>query len=203
MFYTIAVVVVMILALTFFFKSHARNSEEKVPQDYVEAITLLADEQANRRFLNCSNAQAELVVGLMISQNSEYSEVLIYSESLGPAFYKEILQNPRGRFRVIFCNTKALEVILALPKEVQDRIDYRASSTPRSERFLVIGDAFRYQLSEISHLVFGRIIQYEPDIRKSSSELFVVCNFNEPESAQKLRARFESMWEEAGPWPRS
>lgn len=201
MFYTIAVVVVMIMALTFFFKRHARNSEEKLPQDYVEAVTLLADEQVNRRFLNDSNAQAGLVSMLMVSHNPGHNEVLIYSESLEPAFYRDILLNTTARFRVIFCNTKALELLKPLPKDVQNRIEYRASSTPRGERFMVVGNAFRYQLAEISHLMFGKIIQYEPDARRSSSELFVVCNFNEPGSARKLRDRFEAMWDEASPWP--
>lgn len=199
MFYTIAVVIIVMLMLALFFKSYVASSEEKVPQDYVEAITLLADKQGNRRFLNGSNAQAELVAGLMVSRNSEHHEVLIYTESLEPAFYKEILQNSRGRFRVIFCNTKALGVIRALPKDVQDRIDYRVSNTPWSERFLVVGNAFRYQLAEISHLLFGKIIQYEPGTRRSSNELFVVCNFNEPETAQKLRDNFEILWANSVP----
>lgn len=168
-------------------RTNIRNSkaylERPVSDDYRSAVTRLADNNVNRRFLNDSKEQAKLIAGLMVSRAVENRDVLIYSDSLEPEFYTEILRYSECHFRILVGNTGALGVIKSLPKYAQDRIDCRASTTPKGVHFLVTKHSFRYELPE------------HPD------ELFVVCNFYEPEIAQLLRDRFETMWENSIQFP--
>lgn len=150
--------------------------EGPVPDDYRAAITGLADNMVNRRFLNSSKEQTKLIARLMVNRVVENGDVLIYSDSLEQEFYTEILCHSRCHFRILVGNTGALKVIKSLPQHAQNRIDCRAHNGFKKEHFLVIKHSFRYELPEYQN------------------ELLVICNFYEPETAQKLRDRFEAMW---------
>jgi hypothetical protein len=153
-------------------------------EKYRFAVAEIANSKKDRRFLNGEEWHAEIVAGMMVS-HAKNEEVLIYSDSLGPEFYAKILLNSYCSFRILLGNvgnSRALDVIRALPQEAQSRIDFRVSNAPYGKHFLVVGDSIRCEADD------------------DGNELFVVCNFNEPDAAQRLRDRFESMWEKSPPW---
>lgn len=157
--------------------------ERPMSDDYRFAVTKLAYDRTNQRFLNDSNEHAKLVARLMVSRVVGGGDVLIYSDSLKPGFYAEILCYSKCHFRIIVGNTAAVEVIRSLPQEAQNRIEFRASNTPKRNHFLVAGNSFRSEISDCS------------------DELQVVCNFCESEVVEDLRNLFGAMWEKATPWP--
>ena len=151
-------------------------------KQYRVGVTMLADNMKNERFRIGEEWHAEIVAELMVGRTSKNDELLIYSDSLAPEFYAKILENSKCRIRILFGNTKALGILRALPQGAKDRIDFRASNTPRGKHFLVVGSSVRCE------------------VNNQGDELDACCNFNEPDAAQRLRDRFESMWEEASPW---
>lgn len=165
-----------------------------VPEEYRNAVTKLAEIKKNQRFLNGTNAHAEVVAGLMIAHAREADEVLIYSDALSEAFYQAVLRYSKCRIKILLDNSDGKDIIKALPQDVQNRLDYRMTRVADGAHFLVSGDAFRYELEYPTRLVFGIVVQLKPEHPEPHDELFVVCNFYEPRITRRLQARFEDMW---------
>lgn len=174
-----------------------KKNEETVSQEYRDAVTKLAEVKKNQRFLNGTNADAKVVAGLMIARAEEADEVLVYSDALSAAFYKEVLRHSKCRIKVLLDDREGINIIKALPQDVQSRLECRVTKVAGGAHFLVSDDAFRYELEYPTHLVFGIVVQYETKHPEPHDELFVVCNFYEPRISQRLRDRFGDMWTNA------
>ena len=151
-----------------------------VSEEYRTAVTKLADKGTNQRFLNDSNEHALLVTDLMFNRIDEMEEILIYSKSLKPAFYEKILRHSKHKIKILLDDTAGIDRIKTLPMDIQTRLECRLTGVTESH-FILAGRAFRFE------------------INKYLDELCVVCNFNEPKVAQKLRNRFDSLWNSASP----
>lgn len=167
-------------------KKEKEYLDRAVPDGYRLDITRIANAEVNRRFLNDGNNFAKIVVWLMIRRNLPPDEVLIYSKALTPSFYAEIMRatallDSKIRFRIVLDEKDGVNVINNLPEEVQKRIDFRIIDSHLGAHFLVTRCAYRYELIECPN------------------ELLVVCNFNEPESALRLRNNFEKLWANSVP----
>ena len=162
------------------------KAESGVPLNYIAAVTKLADERKNLRFLNDSNNFAKLVAWLMIRNVCPADEVLIYSKALTQSFYSEIMRascllDSKPRFKIVLDNKDGIEVIKKLPEDVQRRIDCRVATTQDGSHMLLTPVAFR------------------AEAKSYRDELFVVCNFYEPEVVQTLKSRFERIWANSVP----
>ena len=147
--------------------------------EYRAAVTVLANENKNRRFIISSGEHANIVVHLMVSKLERSDEILIYSDCLSLDFYRKILIDSNCQIKIIFDKIEGMKIIESLPEDVQDRITCwcRPSSDIEKRHFIVAGTSFSYEL--------------EP----WKDESFVVCNFYEPEIVERLKSRFERMWE--------
>lgn len=158
-------------------------STGELPRDYRKAVTKLADDKIDQRFLGASNEHAKFVAGLILEHSTESSELLIYSEALEDAFYEEVLRFSKCHIKVVLDNEEGVQIIRRLPQEVQNRLVVRFTHTPKGAHFLFLNNAVRFELK--------------------GDELFAVCNFNESDEAiQKLRDRFEELWKNAELHPR-
>lgn len=161
-------------------------AQPNLPLDYIHEVTKIADARKNRRFLNDSNSHAELVFWLMIRALRFNDEVLIYSSSLDLPFYSRILSgscflDSKPVFKIILDDKVGLEIIKKLPEDAQNRIDCRIATKKDDAHMIVTHHAFRIEAKDYH------------------DELFVVCNFNEPEVAEGLKKRFNRIWENAVP----
>lgn len=147
-----------------------------VTQEYRDAVTELATKKTRRRFLNDSGEHATLLIELMIGKAGPEDEVLIYSgELMGDCYRKALEESGSKSIRILTDSVKATAVIGALPKGAQKRITHLiVNEAELGNHFFVVGSAFRW---EMDHSVGS-----------------AVANFNEPETTDKLRARFENMW---------
>ncbi|HBH71244.1 MAG: hypothetical protein UU88_C0019G0003 [Parcubacteria group bacterium GW2011_GWC1_42_11] len=162
------------------------KSEPNVPLEYINAVTKLARKRKDQRFLNDGNNFAKLVAWLMISSVRPMDEILIYSKALTQPFYSTILRascllDSKPVFRVVLDDKEGIEVIKKLPEDVQSRIDCRLAATPEGSHMLLTPVAFR------------------AEAKSCHDELFVICNFYEPEVVQALKTRFERIWANSAP----
>ena len=154
----------------------------ELPRDYRKAVTKLADDKVDQRFLGASDAHAKLVAGIILEHSTEASEVLIYSKALEDAFYEEVLRFSKCHIKVVLDSEEGIKVIRRLPQDVQNRLVVRFTNTPKGAHFLFLNNAVRFELK--------------------GNELFAVSNFNESDEAiQRLRDRFEELWENAELYP--
>ncbi len=150
-----------------------------VTQEYRDAVTELATKKVNRRFLNDSGEHATLLIELMIGKAGPDDDVLIYSgELMGGCYRKALEESGSNSIRILTDAAKARTVIDALPEGVRKCITHLIiDKADQGNHFFVVGSAFRW---ELDHSVGS-----------------AVANFNEPETPNKLRARFEDMWKRA------
>lgn len=174
-----------------------KKNVETVSQEYRDAVTKLAEIKKNQRFLNGTNADAKVVAGLMITRAEQVDEVLVYSDALSADFYKEVFRHSKCRIKILLDDREGINIIKALPQDVQNRLEYRVTRVADGAHFLVSDDAFRYELEYPTRLMFGIVVQYETKHPERHDELYVVCNFYEPRITQRLRTRFEDMWANA------
>lgn len=148
-----------------------------VTDEYRDAVTKLADNKTDRRFLNDSGEHATLLANLMIGRSQADDEVLIYSGELVPAYFENALISAKGKIRILVDDKKGLSVIDNLPKDVRSKIQIKQISAEKdSNHFFVSGKAMRYELSH--------------------DKATAVANFNEPDSQiQKLKTTFNKMWD--------
>ena len=138
-------------------------------QEYIEAITRLADAKVNQRFLNDSASHAKLLSDLMIGRAEK--ETIIYSKCLKEAYFKDALAKAKGKVRILVDNADAAEWVRALGVH----ITVRSTSRPIGQHFFVVdGESFRMELDR------------DPKI--------AVANFNEPTACSALRKRFDKSW---------
>jgi hypothetical protein len=146
-----------------------------VTPEYKAAVTKLAHEQKNQRFLNDSPDHAKLLAKLMIGRAKENDDVLIYSKSLPSFCYDDALQDSKSHnIRVILEDESGVAVIDNLPEAVKAHVEHRVLATPNGAHFWVAGKSFRLEL----------------DHQKAKA----IANFSDPEAVQTLRARFEKLW---------
>lgn len=147
----------------------------KVTPEYEAAVTKLADEHKNQRFLNDSHNHASLLAELMIGRADEYDNVLIYTKSLPSSCFGDALKQSKSKnIKIILEDESGKEEIEKLSTEDRDRIKSRILKAADGAHFWVAGSSFRL---EIDH-----------DKAKA------VANFNDPEAIQILEARFETLW---------
>ncbi|MDO8811901.1 MAG: hypothetical protein Q7J38_07740 [Gallionella sp.] len=149
----------------------------QVTAEYRVAVTALATNKENRRFLNDSCEHAKLLADLMIGCAQNDDETVIYSGELGKDCFENALVSSQGKVRILLDNKSGNEIINSLPENVKARIEVRMIKHPCDEHFFVSGNSFRY----------------ETDHEESTA----VANFNEPETAIKLKALFNNMWDQA------
>lgn len=169
-------------------QEEAIKSEPNLPVEYSDALTKIADERTNQRFLNDSNSQAELVFWLMLRSLRPNDEVLIYSDALSHPFYLRILAGPcflksKPVCKIVLDDKAGIEIIKKLPEDAQRRIDCRLAPTKDGAHMIVTHHAFRFEAKDYH------------------DELFVVCNFNELEVVERLKKRFDRIWENSVPVP--
>lgn len=152
-----------------------------VPEDYREEVEKLANHEENRRFLIDGENFAKLIVGLMLTKTATTDETCIYSKCLGPEFYCGILRSLKSRTRIILEDPEGIEVIKALPQDIQSLIDFCVTDSPYGEYFISTKSAFWFAAPP------------------NNNELSAICNFNEPETIQVLRERFEKLWKSSVP----
>jgi len=149
-----------------------------VTDEYRDAVTRLADEQKNQRFLNDSHDHAKLLAELMIGRADENDDVLIYSQKLPVACFGDALRSSKStNIRVLLDDQRGDEEIQNLPVEVKSRIKSRVLPAPDGAHFFISKNSFRL---EIDH-----------------SKAKAVANFNDPEAIHILRSRFENLWTSA------
>lgn len=166
----------------------AIKSEPILPQEYISAVTRLAKKRTNQRFLNDTNEHAEFVFWLIIRSCRLGEEILIYSKALKFPFYRRILRaaclfDPGIVFKILLDDEEGIEEIKKLPENVQRQIECRIASVSDGAHMVVTSTAFRIEAKDYH------------------DELFVVCNFYEPDIAENLRKRFNRIWENAVPFP--
>lgn len=150
----------------------------QVTTEYRDAVTALATNKENRRFLNDSCEHAKLLAELMVGRaQNDNEDTVIYSGELGKDCFNNALVTSQGKVRILLDNKSGNEIINSLPENVRARIEVRMTKHPCDEHFFVSGNSFRY----------------ETDHEKSTA----VANFNEPETANKLKALFNNMWDQA------
>lgn len=164
------------------------KAEPLLPVDYMVAVTKLATDREDRRFLNGNEKEASLVSWLMVRNARAEDEVLIYSKALSLPFYSEILRATclsvsKPVFRIIIDDKQGVDIIKNLPEDVQSRINCRLATTKDGLHLLLTPVAFRAERK-------GFI-----------NELFVVCNFYEPGTVEVLKTRFERIWRNSIPCP--
>lgn len=152
-------------------------------EEYRAALTKLAKEHKNQRFLTGEDWGARVVAGLMVDQMSASEEVLIHTNALQHSFYADILRSSVCCFRIILGSIEGIAVVENLPFEVQNRLEIRSASVCHMKHCLVAGMAFRVEA------------------RACRDELYVVCNFNEPDVAGSLRKQFNELWTRTVPVP--
>lgn len=151
------------------------STESRVTPEYAAAVTKLADEHVNQRFLNDSHDHANLLSGLMIGRTKEYDDVLIYSNSLPFSCYGDALKRAgSGNIRIILEDASSAEEIKNLSTDHPDCIHYRVLDTTDGAHFWIAGSAFRLEM----------------DHDKAKA----IANFNDPEAIKILRERFEKLW---------
>lgn len=143
--------------------------------NYEDAVRFIENNNVNRRFLNNTYEHVRLVVELMIGRMMDGDEVLIYTSTL-PAFYEVALRNPKCKLRILVDNIHGMNAVRILRSEVSCRIDCRFVSAPEGKYFMSGGSAYRMVVD-------------------NDNEFIAVSNFNEPEAVQRLRSRFDRMWE--------
>lgn len=152
--------------------------ESKVTPEYRDAVTKLAEERKNQRFLNDSPEHAKLLAELMIGRSDENDDVLIYSEKLPLSCFGDALNNSKSaKIRVLLDDVSGVEEIKKLSPEVSSRITSRVLKGPDGSHFFLTKNSFRL---EIDH-----------------AKAKAVANFNDPEAIHILRSRFESLWTNA------
>ncbi len=156
-----------------------------ISAEYRKALTSRADmlsSMSNDIFYNKGEDAAKLTLGIIISRAMEMEEVVIYSHSLGPLFYKDVLRGLKCPARILLDDPTGMSVIQGLPQVIQDRINVRVRISPqevsRSAHFLATDYAFRYD-----------------DAR--GSELSGWVNLNDPLRTKKWREHFEKLWEKS------
>lgn len=146
-------------------------------EQYIKAVTELADTKTNRRFLNDSSEHAKLLSNLMIGRAGREDEVFIYSGALGhQCFNQSLLLCQAEKIRILLDEAAGQSVIDAMPDNVKSRIELRI--VPQKNRwnhhFFVAGTAYRYE--------------------KDHQDTTAISNFNEPEMIIRLKEIFDKMW---------
>lgn len=151
------------------------SKSARVSPEYEAAVTKLADEHKNQRFLNDSHHHAKLLADLMIGRATEYDDVLIYTRSLPTSCYGDALKNSKSKnIRIVLDDASGVSEIESLPKEVQSRINYCVLQAADGAHFFVAGDAFRLELDH--------------------HNAKAVANFNDPDAIEVLGGRFNNLW---------
>lgn len=149
-----------------------------VTDEYKEAVTKLAENKTDRRFLNGSGAHAKLLINLMIGKSQDTEEVVIYTGELNPEYYEDALKTARGNIRILLDDDKGLSVLNNLPEASRKRIKAYKAKEKGNNHFFVSGTAMRFEMNH--------------------SDVTAVANFNEPEKVRTtLKAHFDKMWERA------
>lgn len=150
----------------------------KVSQEYIDAVTALADKKENRRFLNDSSEHAKLLANLMIGRKTDSDDCVIYSGSLPLSCFKDAIIAAHGKIRVLVDDEANIE---ALEKEIPDfehKLEIRKIAQRHASQinhFFVCGSAFRYEMNH--------------------SHATAISNFNEPEVTNSLTTSFNTMWD--------
>jgi hypothetical protein len=146
-----------------------------VSKEYIEAVTKLAKNKTNRRFLNDSGDHAKLLIDLMVGNSQEGDDVLIYSGELKQSCFEDALKTGKGNIRILLDDIKGLSVIEKLPESSRNRIEIKQIQEKDGNHFLVSGTSVRYELSH--------------------DDATAVANFNEPiDELQALQTHFNEMW---------
>lgn len=149
-----------------------------LPQEYIDAVTKLANDKTNRRFLNDSGEHAKLLIDLMIGKSKQGEQVIIYSGELKANCFGDALKTAKGDIRILLDDNAGFSVIKNLPEDVQKRIQVKLVEQKDQSHFFISGTAMRFE--------------------RNHNDATAVANFNEPEEKLTiLRSRFEQMWESA------
>lgn len=146
----------------------------KVTEEYRTAVTALADNKENRRFLNDSSDHAKLLADLMIGRAKKGEEVLIYSGAMRDGCFVDALKSFKGTARILLDSSDGLGVINGFSKEICERIQAQVLEKRDGNHFFVAGASFRYEMDH--------------------NDATAIANFNEPATVEKLKDRFESLW---------
>ena len=150
----------------------------RVTHKYIAAVTNFADEHKNQKFLNNSHSHANLLAELMIGRAGEYDDVFIYSKSLPLSCFGDALAKSKSkRLQAILSDKGGEENIKKLHKDVQKKIEYRFLKEIDGAHFWIAGDSFRLEIG--------------------NGNAMAVANFNDSESVEILRTRFERLWSRA------
>lgn len=161
------------------------QEDDAMSAKYRSSLTEMADRMDGSYFLNEGNDFAKFTVGLIISRATEMEEVVIYSKSLSPTFYKDVLRGLRCPARILLDDPAGVSVVRSLTQNLQERIDVRALPSPRVSKdnvhFIATDYAFRCGV---------------PD---KDDELSGLASFNAPQKTQRWRDHFEKLWATAVP----
>lgn len=160
--------------------THTHTNENL--SSYEEDVRALANGRVDKRFLNDSADHAKIIAEVMLGASTA-EECLIYSGGLTKDCYGQALEKFNGqRVRVIVEQEQSVETVkrdyaplLASRKLLLKVLFNQDGHFDEINHFFVSGDSFRYELDH-------------PNAR-------AISNFNEPETAQQLKANFEKMWE--------
>lgn len=160
--------------------THTQTNETL--SSYKDDVRALANGRVDKRFLNDSPAHAKIIAEAMLGASTA-EECVIYSGGLTKDCYGQALESFTGqRIRVIVEHEQAIETIqrdyaqlLASHKLLLKILLNKDGHFDAINHFFVSGDSYRYELDH-------------PNAR-------AISNFNEPDTAQKLKANFEKMWE--------
>jgi hypothetical protein len=156
---------------------------KKVTDEYKATVLALATAKTDKRFLNDSSNHATLLIELMFD-NAIDEDIIIYSGALPSSCFTASLKKTKAKtIRVVLDDAMGLDVISALPTEVQQRITARVIPSEfkgvRGNHFYIAGNAIRYELNH--------------------DEATAVANFNEPiANLAPTKERFETLWAAAG-----
>ena len=149
-----------------------------VPREYIEAVTALADNKTNKRFLNDSSAHARLLADLMIGRGN--SDSLIYSKNLPISCYRDAILEA----------VNAKKKVKVLVEESIDNLSWK-KTIPNFETFIDIKKITPSFIGQINHFfVSGHAFRYEKDHDQATA----ISNFNEPSVAASLKDSFMFMW---------
>lgn len=162
-------------------------SDTVVSEKYRSSLTEMANRLDGMLFWNKGEVAAKLIFSLLISRATEMEEVVIYSKSLSPTFYKDVLRGLRCPSRILLDDPAGVSVVRSLAQNLQERIDVRSLSSTRVDKGNVyfIATDYAFRCGE----------------QNENDELSGWASFNDPQRTQKWRNHFEKLWANAVPIP--
>lgn len=159
-----------------------------ISAEYRRALLLRADGLSSEFLWNKGEDAAKLTVGFIINRAMEMEEVVIYSHSLGPNFYKDVLRGLKCPARILLDDSSGMNVVKGLPQAIQDRINTRVRVLPQ-------------EISENVHFLATDYAFRCGEKNQGDEELSAWANLNDPLKTKKWRDHFDKLWAEASPPP--